>query len=101
MGATHPSLPTQCPVAKQLPTSPVAVLSTSTAISSTQLSTASISRWDELSGDVSWKITFPVRDSKEKVLQQLVEDCQPATFGFEGKDVLNEKIRKAGKLEAS
>jgi hypothetical protein len=42
-----------------------------------------------------------VRDSKEKVLQQLVEYCQPATFGLESKDVLNEKIRKAGKLEAS
>ena len=27
--------------------------------------------------------------------------CKPATFGFEGEDVLDEKIRKAGKLEAS
>lgn len=41
-----------------------------------------------------------MQDGKEKVLQQLVEDCQPATFGFEDKDVLDEKIRKAGKLEA-
>jgi hypothetical protein len=40
-----------------------------------------------------------VRVGKEKVLQQLVKDCKPATFGFEGKDVLDEEIRKAGKLE--
>jgi hypothetical protein len=55
-------------------------------------------RWDAPSGDVSRKITFPMRDGKEKVLQ-LVKDCQPTTFGFEGEDVLDEKIRKAGKLE--
>ena len=40
-----------------------------------------------------------MRGSKEKVLQ-LVKDCQPATFGFGGEDVFDEKIRKAGKLEA-
>ena len=39
-----------------------------------------------------------MRDGKEKVLQ-LVKDCQPTTFGFGGEDVLDEKTRKAGKLE--
>lgn len=58
-----------------------------------------IIHWDTPSDDVSRKITFLMRGGKEKVLQQLVEDCQPATFGFGGKDVLDEKIRKAGKLE--
>lgn len=38
---------------------------------------------------------------KEAFLQQLVKDCQPATFGFGGEDVLDEEIRKAGKLEAT
>jgi hypothetical protein len=46
------------------------------------------------------KSCSPCEMAKEKVLQ-LVKDCQPATFGFEGEDVLNEKIRKAGKLEAT
>jgi hypothetical protein len=56
--------------------------------------------WGAPSGDVSRKITFPVRNDKEEVLQQLVKDCQPATFGFRGEDVLDEEIRKAGKLDA-
>ncbi|KAH7252913.1 hypothetical protein B0J15DRAFT_360802, partial [Fusarium solani] len=34
-------------------------------------------------------------------LDELVEDCRPATFGRDGKDVLDEKIRKAGTMEAS
>ena len=46
------------------------------------------------------KSCSPCEMAKEKVLQ-LVKDCQPATFGFGGEDVFNEKIRKAGKLEAT
>jgi hypothetical protein len=57
-------------------------------------------RWDASDGKASRKLTFPVRNGKEEVLEQLVEDCMPATFGFDGKDVLDETIRKAGKLEA-
>ena len=52
-------------------------------------------------GDVSGKLTFPVPDDKQKALERLVKDCQPATFGFGGKNVLDEGSRKAGKLEAS
>ncbi|KAM6505592.1 hypothetical protein FSOLCH5_013767 [Fusarium solani] len=37
----------------------------------------------------------------ENSLDELVEDCRPATFGRDGKDVLDEKIRKAGAMEAS
>jgi hypothetical protein len=47
------------------------------------------------------KLHPPCEMARRKILQQLVEDCQPATIGFEGKNVLDEKIRKAGKLEAS
>lgn len=36
----------------------------------------------------------------ENSLDELVEDCSPATFGCEGKDVLDEKIRKAGAMDA-
>lgn len=59
-----------------------------------------IIRWDE--SGISKKTTFDLRINKpwEKTLEELVEDCEPATFGFDGKDVLDEKIRKAGKLEA-
>jgi hypothetical protein len=60
-----------------------------------------IVRWDSLNGDVSGKISFPVATGKEASLQQLVKDCQPATFGFGGENVLDEEIRKAGKLEAT
>lgn len=40
-------------------------------------------------------------NGKEEVLEQLVKDCKPATFGLDGKDVLDETIRKGGKLESS
>jgi hypothetical protein len=58
-------------------------------------------RWDAPTGDVSGKVTFPVPDDKQEVLELLVKDCQPATFGFEGKNMLDESIRKSGKLEAN
>lgn len=32
---------------------------------------------------------------------KLVQDCQPATFGYQGSDVLDETYRKAGKLDRS
>lgn len=58
-------------------------------------------RWDAPTGDVSGKITFPVPDGKQKILEQLVKDCQPATFGYGGENILDHRIRSAGKLEAS
>ncbi|TVY39200.1 hypothetical protein LSUB1_G003079 [Lachnellula subtilissima] len=58
-------------------------------------------RWDDQAGDVAGKIQFPVPSGKEDVLEKLVKSCQPATFGFGGGNVLDERIRKAGKLEAS
>ncbi|KAN0098474.1 hypothetical protein V8E51_014137 [Hyaloscypha variabilis] len=58
-------------------------------------------RWDASDGNVSRKITFPVSNGKEEVLEQLVKDCKPATFGLYDKNVLDETIRKAGKLESN
>jgi hypothetical protein len=34
-------------------------------------------------------------------LDELVQDCSPATFGCGGKNVFDEKIRKAGALDAA
>lgn len=34
-------------------------------------------------------------------LERLVAACQPATFGFNNADVLDESVRKAGKLDKS
>jgi hypothetical protein len=60
-----------------------------------------IVRWDSVGGDVSGKLSFPVAPEKKQNLQRLVEDCQPATFGLDGENVYDERIRKAGKLEAT
>jgi len=46
--------------------------------------------------DCTWTAT---RDW-ENSLEELVQDCSPATFGCDGKDVFDEKIRKAGALGA-
>jgi len=59
-------------------------------------------RWDGKGGAFK-KFTFdsaPIYRLNEPTLEDLVEDCEPATFGFNGKDVLDEAVRKAGKLEA-
>ena len=59
-------------------------------------------RWDGKDGS-SKKITFdtaPIYGDWESTLDNLVLDCEPATFGFIGKDVFDEAVRKAGKLEA-
>ena len=50
------------------------------------------------------KISFPLSPNPEEsqsMLDGLINGCQPATFGLEGKDVLDESYRKATKLEAS
>jgi len=59
-------------------------------------------RWDG-KGGATKKTTFdpaPIYRDWEATLEDLVQDCEPATFGFNGKDVLDEAVRKAGKLEA-
>jgi hypothetical protein len=56
-------------------------------------------------GGTSKKTTFdpaPIYRDREPTLEGLVHDCEPATVGFNGEDVLDEAVavRKAGKLEA-
>ncbi|OCL13928.1 hypothetical protein AOQ84DRAFT_429161 [Glonium stellatum] len=54
-------------------------------------------------------VQVPITNSQAKYcrpntsgnLEQLIKDCQPATFGFKGKDVYDESYRKASKLDAS
>ncbi|OTA98261.1 hypothetical protein M426DRAFT_77076 [Hypoxylon sp. CI-4A] len=49
-------------------------------------------------------VTLPLVDSDadEKArFAALVNDCQPATFGYQGKDVYDETYRKATKLDSS
>ena len=60
-------------------------------------------RWD-LSDNQSAmpKVTFPVQSDDEAAsasFNALLDRCQPATFGADGKDVLDETYRKAGKLD--
>ncbi|KAH6719680.1 hypothetical protein BKA61DRAFT_707506 [Leptodontidium sp. MPI-SDFR-AT-0119] len=51
------------------------------------------------------KITFPFHsdphpNNTNPILTSLLHACKPATFGFNGGDVLDETYRKAGKLDA-
>lgn len=49
------------------------------------------------------KVVLPLRnlaaDSNQQVLDQLVNDCSPATFGRGEEDVLDPTYRKAGKMD--
>jgi hypothetical protein len=57
-------------------------------------------RWDSPLGGT--KLTFPITDvDGEARLSQLLDDCQPATFGYNNKDVLDETYRKAAKMDRS
>lgn len=59
-------------------------------------------RWDSGEGQ-GRKVSLPVGNDAitEAAFQQLVEDCQPATFGKGGEDVLDESYRKAGKMDVT
>ena len=61
-------------------------------------------RWDASASGLDSKISFPLPAEKVvsgPMLRALVNACQPATFGFGGKDVLDESYRKATKLDVS
>lgn len=53
--------------------------------------------WAAETGSPTQKLVLPSENTL--VLQQLVEDCEPATFGQGQKDVLDPKYRKAGKMD--
>jgi hypothetical protein len=62
-------------------------------------------RWDPRSSTqgVS-KLQFPLDPHDEidnLALEALVKDCQPASFGYKGDDILDETYRKAAKLDRS
>lgn len=60
-------------------------------------------RWDSSSGSGGSKISFPLQQTgdDEQMLAKLIKDCQPATFGMGGRDVLDESYRKASKLDCT
>lgn len=56
-------------------------------------------RWDSTPSE-GRLVQFPVAPDSNS-FQQLLLDCQPATFGRGGEDVLDESYRKVGKLDAT
>ena len=60
--------------------------------------------WDSRTSPELAKITFSLSADGEKspvALETLLSDSHPATFGFDGQDILNESYRKASKLDTS
>jgi hypothetical protein len=57
-------------------------------------------RWD--SATSIEKLTFPLSSEEEhKAVEKLVAGTQPASFGYQGRDVIDESYRKASKLDTS
>jgi hypothetical protein len=58
-------------------------------------------RWDSSNPEQGSKVSLPIKhdESSARALQQLLKDCQPATFGVGGEDVLDEEYRKAVKMD--
>ena len=71
-----------------------------------QLSSPPVSiRWDEKDGENCSKVTLPTNSDQNSAKDQialanLVHACTPASFGKDGKDVLDESYRKAAKLDS-
>ena len=64
-----------------------------------------IIRWDSSNSYASHsKIAFPLPDHDDvsrRMFNDLLHQCDPATFGVGGRDILDEDYRKAAKLDAS
>ncbi|KAK1593710.1 uncharacterized protein LY79DRAFT_658873 [Colletotrichum navitas] len=58
-------------------------------------------RWDSRDQAHGRKAAFPVQKTEEAqvAFARLVDDCQPATFGRNEQEVLDETYRKAGKMD--
>ncbi|KAI9845435.1 MAG: hypothetical protein M1837_004913 [Sclerophora amabilis] len=66
----------------------------------TEITTLPITiRWD--SATSIEKLTLPLEDTVEEAprLSKLIEDTKPASFGYKGKDIIDEAYRKATKLD--
>ncbi|KAI1419486.1 hypothetical protein F5Y12DRAFT_789007 [Xylaria sp. FL1777] len=73
-------------------------------LSSTLPSSPITLRWDPENSSTpasQCNLTFPLMDGQQEILAGLLRDMQPATFGFQGKDVYDESYRKASKLDPS
>lgn len=57
-------------------------------------------RWDS-DENIGCRVTLPCADANRPEFEQLLKDCQPASFGRGGKDVMDESYRKAGKMDES
>ncbi|KAK5062691.1 hypothetical protein LTR84_004765 [Exophiala bonariae] len=59
-------------------------------------------RWDSGEGQ-GRNVSLPMGNDpiSQAAFQKLMEDCQPATFGRGGEDVLDETYRKAGKMNTT
>ncbi|KAF5672554.1 hypothetical protein FHETE_3688 [Fusarium heterosporum] len=58
-------------------------------------------RWDDEAKGFGRNLNLPIAGDKaaQDSLNTLVDNCQPATFGFKNEEVLDEEYRKAGKME--
>jgi hypothetical protein len=58
-------------------------------------------RWssDSTSSSGGHAIKFPLATDEPHQLENLLRDCAPATFGVDGKDILDESYRKAAKMD--
>lgn len=57
-------------------------------------------RWDSTrDGGTTQKLTLPASVSSHPAFMQILNDCQPASFGRGGVDVMDEPYRKAGKID--
>jgi hypothetical protein len=58
-------------------------------------------RWssNDASSSDRHTIEFPVAADEPQHLEKLLRDCAPATFGVDGKNVLDDSYRKAAKMD--
>lgn len=56
-------------------------------------------RWDARDDRDPHKTSFPCSQGTTQGIEALDQRCEPATFGLENRDVLDEGYRKAGKLD--
>ncbi|KAL8752952.1 MAG: hypothetical protein Q9199_005391 [Rusavskia elegans] len=56
-------------------------------------------RWDARDDRDPHKTSFPCSQGTTQGFEALVQRCEPATFGLENRNVLDEGYRKAGKLD--
>lgn len=98
-----PKIPIQQQQQQQNPADQVAPASaTEQSKPNTHTSSPVILRWDSSNdSNLTSKLVFPLEPNTSGNLEQLVKDCQPATFGYKGKDIYDETYRKASKLDAS